>query len=145
MILDSQMALSTAQSIVSGVGDVVSTNVYDTGASADVGIGEDLKIEVRTGTAAAGAGSSIQIVLQTDDNVGFASPKEFPLTAALVFGQFTANKVMAQERLPYGMERFFRLVYRISGASVSAGTITSVIAKDLQAAPPAPTTVPGVK
>jgi len=133
MILDKQEQLSLAQSIVSAAGDVVSTNVYDTGAAADVGIGEEMYIVVKTVAAVVGAGATVQAVLQTDDNVGFASPREFPLTGALAPAALGANTEIVKQRLPIGLERYLRVVYRVAGAATTAGTADAFLVKDVQA------------
>lgn len=144
-ILDSMARFSNAQSIVSGTGDVVSTDIYDTGAAADAGIGEEMYLEARTIAGAVGVGASVQFVLQTDDNASFSSPKEFPLTPALAVAALTANTRQYLGRLPIGLERFLRLVYRITGASITTGTVSAYLVKNPQVAPSLPTTVPGVK
>jgi hypothetical protein len=133
MFMDTQEEFSRAQSLVAGTGDVVSTNVLDTGAAHDEGVGEEVYLNVRVGTAVAGAGATVQVVLQTDDNVGFASPTEFPLSGALAPATLTANKFIVQSRLPIGLERYIRVVYRIAGAAVTAGTADAFLTKDTQA------------
>lgn len=145
MILDTQTRFSSAQSIAAGVGTVASTDTYDTGAAADVGIGQDLNLVIQIGTAVVGAGASVQFVLQSDDNVGFSSPTTFPLTNAIPVASLTANSIQYRGRLPIGLERHIRVAYIISGATTTAGTVTSYLAEDLQVAPALPTTVPGVK
>ena len=40
MYIDSQETFAEGQSVAAAAGDIVSTNVIDTGAAADVGIGE---------------------------------------------------------------------------------------------------------
>lgn len=145
MILDLQNRFSSSQSIAAVVGDIVSTDVYDTSSAADRGIGQDLSLQVHLGAGVVGVGASVQFILQTDDNVGFSSPREFPLTAAIPVAQLTTNSVQHRGRLPIGLERFLRLVYRITGATTTAGTVTAFLAQDMQNAPAAPTTTPGVK
>lgn len=146
MILDSQLVLSTAQSVASVVGDVVSTNIYDTGSTADVGIGEESEIEVRTVAAVtSGGAATLQLVLQTDSTDAFSSPVEFPLTGAIALAALTANTVQYRGRLPYGLERYFRLVYRVAGATTTGGTASAFVLHNLQRAPVIATTVPGVK
>lgn len=146
MYLDTQEFFSSAQSLAAAVGDLASANVYDTGAAADVGIGEEMYLQVNTlaGVTSGGA-ATIQVVLQSDDNSGFASPKEFVLTSALPLASLTANKVLYQGRLPIGLERYLRVVYRIGGAAVTGGTANAFMAKNLQLSPALPTSVPGVK
>jgi hypothetical protein len=146
MILDTQMSLSRAQSVAATVGDIVSTDVYDTGANADVGIGEELYLVSQVNAAVtSGGAATVQFVLQTDDNVGFSSVREFPLTPALALAALTANSVQVRTRLPIGLERFFRVVYRVAGATTTGGTVTTFLTKDIQLAPAIATTVPSVK
>lgn len=145
MILDIQNRLSNAQSLIVGAGDLVSTDVYDTGAAADVGIGEDIYLQIQIGTAALSATGTIQFVLQCDDNVGFSSPKEYPLTLARLQALLGLNTVQYQGKLPIGLERFLRVVYRVGTAAFTAGTVHAFFAKELQVAPTIATTVPGVK
>jgi len=144
MILDSQLSLSREQAIASAASTVASTDYYDTGASADVGIGEDLWIQIAIGAVAVTGGTSVQFVLQTDDNTGFSSAKTIPLTAAIPVAQLTARAVVVQARLPVGLERYFRVGYTSVGTT-SAGTANAFLAKDLQIAPSIVTSVPSVK
>lgn len=146
MILDTQLSLSRAQSIAAAAGDVISTDIYDTGAAADVGIGQDLFLVISTNTAVTSAGAAtVQFILQTDDNPSFSSPREFPLTAALALAALTANTTHVRARLPIGLERYLRVVYRIGTATTTAGSATAFITHDIQHAPPVATTVPSVK
>jgi hypothetical protein len=139
MYMDIQEQFSSGQSLVAGTGDLVSTNVYDSAAGTtpgqnhDEGIGEEIYLNVRVGTAVTAVGGTVQVVLQTDDNVGFATPREFPLTAALAPTALTANTFIVQQRLPIGMERYWRVVYRIAGAAVTVGTADAFMTKDTQA------------
>lgn len=145
-ILDSMARFSNAQSIAAAAGDVVSTDIYDTGAAADAGIGEELYLEIRTVAAVTSGGSAtVQFVLQTDDNSSFSSPKEYPLTAALALAALTANTRQYLGRLPIGLERYLRVVYRIATATTTGGTASAYLVKNPQVAPPLATTVPGVK
>lgn len=146
MILDSQLSLSRAQSIAAAAGDVVSTDIYDTGAAVDVGVGEELVLEVRTVAAVTSAGAAtVQFVLQTATDSAFTSPVEYPLTTAQALAALTANTVQVRSRIPFGLLRYVRVVYRIGTATTTGGTATAFFVKDTQFAPPAPTTVPSVK
>ena len=146
MYIDSQEILSSAQSIAAAAGDVASTNYYDTGAAADVGIGEELFLQISTVAAVtSGGAATVQFVLQCDDNTSFSSPKEFPLTGAVALAALTANTVQYRGRLPIGLERYLRVVYRIGTATTTAGTATAYFTKNVQANASIATTVPGVK
>lgn len=147
MILDSQMSLSRAQSIAAAAGDVVSTDIYDTGAAVDAGNGEDLSLVIQTVAAVTSGGSAtVQFVLQTSPVENFGSGVvEFPLTGARALAALTANTVQYRGRVPIGLLRYVRVVYRIATATTTAGSATAFFVKDLQHAPAAPTTVPSVK
>jgi len=139
MILDSQERFSNGQAISGVVGTVVSTDVYDTGAAADVGAGEELYLFSKLDTALAGAGSSIQAVLQDSaDNSSFADVMGGPviaLAAALV------NTPLAKMRLPLGLRRYLRVAYKTTGATSTGGTASSYLAKDVQANTTYPTSI----
>ena len=132
MLIDTQETFSNGQSVAAAVGDVVSTNVYDTGAAADVGIGEEMYLYAKIGTALAGAGSSIQVVLQTSDAVasGYTDAAAGPVVGVADAG---ANTEIARIRLPIGLKRYLRVVFRVSGATTSAGTASAFLVKDVQA------------
>lgn len=139
MYMDIQEQLSSAQTLAVGTGDTVSTNIYDSAAGTvpgqnhDEGIGEDIWLNIRIGTAALSATGTLQFVLQTDDNSSFSTPKEFILTAALLQAALTANQFIYQGRLPVGMERYWRVVYRVATAAFTAGTVDAFMTKDTQA------------
>lgn len=129
MILDKMTELALAQNIFASGADVVSTNVYDTGAAADVGAGENLFLFAKTVAAVTG-GTSIQVVLQDSaDNSSWAdvqSAKAVPVASA------TANAVLAKMRLPVGLRRYLRVAWRNVGAN-AAGTGSAYILKDVDA------------
>ena len=128
MYIDTQETFAEAQAIASAVGDVVSTNTYDTGAAADVGNGETMILFAKTNAALAGAGSSVQVVLRhSADNITFtdaAAGPVVPLAAA------TANETIARIKLPIGLLRYLRVAFRISGATASGGTASAYLVKD---------------
>lgn len=135
MLIDTQLQLSALQSLIHAVGDVVSTNIIDTGAAADVGIGEGMRLVVRVGTAvlAAGGASTVQFVLQTATDAAFSSPVEVQLSGAIAKASLTANTVVYSSRLPQGLLRYLRVVYRIATNDVTAGTADAFIVKDQDA------------
>lgn len=135
MLMDRQTRMSNAQSIAAAVGDVVSTDVIDTGAAQDVGIGEETELVVSLGAAVTSAGAAtVQPVLQTADDVGFATNlTEYPLRNAIALAALTAGAVLYTGRLPVGMRRFMRVVYRIAGATTTGGTANAYLVLDAQA------------
>lgn len=131
MIIDSQEKFSEAQSVAAAAGDIVSTNVYDTGAAADVGIGEHMYLYAKMNAALVGAGTSIQVVLQDSaDNATFADKQA---SAAVPVASATANATLAKVRLPIGLRRYLRVAYRISGGTTTQGTASAYLVKDVDA------------
>lgn len=132
MILDTQEQFSDAQAVTS-TGDTASTNVYDTGAAADVGIGYDTFVYVKTKAAFTSGGSgTLQIVLQDSaDNSSFADVQA--LTPAKALSTLTANTDLVRARLPIGLRRYVRLAYRVGTAAMTAGTVDAYLALDVQA------------
>ena len=132
MWIDTQETFASAHGVDSTVGDVVSTNVYDTGAAADVGIGEEMYLYAKMDSDLAGAGSSIQVVLQTSDAVGsgYTDAMAGPVVGVAAA---KANVELARIRLPIGLKRYLRVVFRISGATTTDGTASAYLVKDVQA------------
>lgn len=138
MILDTQETFAAAQSVVGAAGDIVSTNVYDTGAAADSGAGEPFYIYAKLNAAVtSGGAATLQVVLQDSaDNSTFADVQT--LTPALALASLTANKELCRARIPVGIRRYLRLVWRIGAATTTAGTASGYIVKDVQAQQYAP-------
>jgi hypothetical protein len=131
MFIDSQEAFAEAQSVAAAAGDITSTNVYDTGAAADIGIGENMYLTAKMNAALVGAGASIQVVLQDSaDNSSFADKIVGPTVGVATA---TANKNLAKIKLPIGLRRYLRVVFRISGATTTGGTASAYLVKDLDA------------
>lgn len=132
MILDAQEQFSAAQSIAAAAGDVVSTNVYDTGSAADSGAGEVVWLYAKTVAAVtSGGAATVQVVLQDSaDNATFADVMSGPVWALASLG---ANKEIAKQRLNTPLRRYLRVVYRIGTATTTGGTASAYLVKDVQA------------
>lgn len=130
MFVDTQETFADAESVASAAGDVVSTNIYDTGAAADVGIGERMYLYAKMNAALVGAGASIQVVLQTSASSG-SGYTDAMAGQVIAVASATANAVLARLALPIGLQRYLRVVFRISGATTTAGTATAFLAKDV--------------
>lgn len=125
MYVDTQETFSLNQSIVAGVGDVVSTNVFDSGTAHDEGAGEPLFVYVKVGTAVAGA--TVTPVLQDSaDNITFTD-----VQTAKPVATPAANTEIAKIRLNIGMRRYWRMAYRLSVAAATTGTVSAFVAKDV--------------
>lgn len=126
MYVDSQIELSNAQDISAG-GTIVSTNVYDTGAAADIGIGQDLYLVSQLASSATGA-DNVQVVLQTSsDNSSWSTVLEGPEVTTV-----TAGTRLFVTKLPHGLSRYLRVQYVITG-SISSGTVDTFITTNADA------------
>jgi hypothetical protein len=132
MILDAQNMLSNGQAVTS-TGDTASTDVYDTGAAADVGIGYDVYMHVKTRAAfTSGGAGTLQVVLQDSaDNSSWADVQT--LTPARALAALGANTEIVRARLPIGLRRYIRFAYRVGTAAMTAGTVDAHLALDVQA------------
>jgi hypothetical protein len=130
MILDSQTNLSALQAITS-LGDTASTNVYDTGAAADVGVGQEQYLFIRTGTAfTSGGAGTLAIVLQ--DSADNSSWADVQISPTYALAALTANKVLLQSRFPIGLRRYIRVAYRVATAAMTGGTVDAFTVMDEQ-------------
>lgn len=132
MYIDTMETLADAQSAAAAAGDIVSTNVYDTGAAADVGMGEEMYWYAKMNAALVGAGASVQAVLQTSSAVG-SGYTDLATGPVIGVAAATANRTLALQRLPIGCLRYLRVVFRISGATTTGGTASAYLIKDAQA------------
>lgn len=128
MLMDTQEIFSNAQA-VTATGDTASTNVYDTGVAADDGIGEPLMLVVNSVAAATSGGSAtVQAVLQTSvDNATWTDAMAGPAVAYTVA---SGSKNLWKARLPYGLNRYLRVAYRIGTAVLTGGTFSAFLVKD---------------
>ena len=131
MILDSQEVFSDAQA-VTATGDTASTNILDTGATQDEGIGEDVYLVVQVDTTATSGGSNTTAaVLQTSaDNSTWVDAVVGP---AIAVASLTAGTQLLRVRLPIGLRRYIRVAYRLATATLTAGKFDAFLVKDVQA------------
>lgn len=116
MILDRENAFSQSQALT-GTSLVASSDVIDLSQIRQIGSGNGepflvLNFEVAPG----GATPTITVALQTDDNVGFATPAT-PIT---YMSAVTTPGASSQLQFPLprqGLERFIRLAYTQGGTS----------------------------
>lgn len=133
MLLDGETQFSNRQAITT---TAVSTNTIDLGAAGtranntspltrDIGGWvKDLLIQVTQDFA---GGTSVQVQMQTDDNVAFASPTVVAQTAAIPVSSLKAGYCFPLSGFPVGTsERFVRLNYVVAG-TMTAGTITAAV------------------
>lgn len=139
MHLDNNTLLSDKQAVVASA---VSTNVLDLKALGitydNVQLGrrqfiEDVPFMVQV-TEDFDALTSLDIIFQTDDNVGFASAKDvFTVNVALT--ELVAGFQLPIDKLPRGInEQFFRMSYVVNGANPTVGQISAGVVSSVDAA-----------
>jgi len=137
-MLDANTKLSIAQAVTS-TGDTASTNIYDTGSanSSDIGLNDGLWINIVVDTTATSSGSAtVQAVLQDSaDGSTFADALVGPVVPVASVVQGVA---LLQACPPLGMRRYFRIVYRIGTAALTAGKFTAFVSLDVQRNIPRP-------
>jgi hypothetical protein len=133
-MLDSNLIFCEAQA-VTATGDTPSTNVYDTGngnGSGDAGLtGENLWINAVCTTAVTSDGSAtVQAVLQSSaDNTTFTDVVAgLPIAKASLL----AGTVMLMVQPPPGMLEYWRVVWRVGTAALTAGAFDAWVSNTIQ-------------
>lgn len=128
MITDFQTLLSNVQAITVAA---PSTNVYDTGSTADDGPGTELKLFASNGAAFASTSLTMAVSLQTAVDAAFTTPIEL-WTHTVLATSLIGNQHINLPNVPNGAKRYLRLYYTPS-ATATAGDITAGIVLGLQA------------
>lgn len=140
-MLDQEVLFSDGQTAVIGTGDTPSTNFYDTGGAngqGDAGqTGENLWINAfaKSNLSTAGATATIAVALQDSaDGATFADVVVGKLFTASVTGPapILAGTALLQIQPPPGMRRYWRLVYRVATAALTAGTLDGYVSNTIQ-------------
>jgi hypothetical protein len=147
-MLDRECIFSEAQA-VTALGDTPSTNIYDTGApynnsqdSENALSGENLWIQVFVNSQVAGAGSSTAAVFQSSpDNLTWTDVLSGSLYPP---AQLTAGTNIMQVQPPTGTQRYWRIVYRVSGAALTGGKFDAYLSNTIQRNVPRPSGIPPV-
>lgn len=131
-MLDINLRFSAAQAVTS-TGDTASTNAYDAGnaAASDFGMVDDLWMNVMVNTTATSGGSAtVQAVLQDSaDNSTFA---DVLAGAAVAVASVTQGTALLQTKLPAGLRRYTRVVYRVGTAALTAGKFDAYVTLGIQ-------------
>lgn len=136
MIFDATLQFSNAQPITA---DAASTNIIDLGATGtvygaaaaiirDVGLGEQVPLAIRVVETFNNL-TSMQILVQTDDNTAFSTPVTVFQSPVYVLADLAIGaKLLLPDWLPAGTkERYVRLFYDITGTTPTLGKITAGI------------------
>jgi hypothetical protein len=137
MILDSQTQFSDAQAITA---TAASTNLYDTGSSADSGPGGHQRIFAIVDEAF-NTLTSLAISLETDDNSSFSSPATL-WSKTFLLAALTLNAKLDLPGISSTAERYYRLKYTVAGSNPTLGKITSGVVLDDQKNTPTPDGIP---
>lgn len=139
MIFDLTTLFSNAQAIVA---DAASTNVLDLGATGrvygaaadlvkDIGKGQDIPILIQV-VEAFNTLTSLHVIIQCDDNVGFASPKDVQ-EQTIPLARLTAGATISMVCIPPGLnERYMRVYYDVIGTNPTLGKVTAGIVTGVQ-------------
>ena len=139
-MIDSESIFCESQAVVN-VGDTASTNSIDNGGANGQGDAgqtqENLWINaVCTTTATSGGGATVQAVLQDSaDDVTFADVQAGP---AVAVASVVAGKVLLQIQPPPGMREYWRVVWRVGTAALTAGNFDAWISNTIQLNVPRP-------
>lgn len=129
MFIDSQTQFSNDQALTAA-GTIPSTNIYDTKASADIGVGKAPMFFATVTTALIG-GTSVQAVLQTStDGVTFTDLAAGPVVAV---ADLKAGKKLAAIAVPHGAKRYLRAAYVVVGTFTS-GKVHASLTLDVDGA-----------
>lgn len=130
MIIDSQTEYSDEQAVTASA---ASTNIVDHGIG-DAGVGEPsvyLNIQVDEAVTATGS-ATVQFALQTDGDSAFGSATTLLQTDAIGKAALTAGTVVAQFKLPVGMERYSRVYYTVATGPLTAGKFSAHLVHDVE-------------
>lgn len=117
---DSQMILAEAQEETT-IADHPSTNIYDNGVEQDSGVGEPLKILAKVNTTVtSGGAATVAAVLQTSDTEG-SGYRDLVATEDFALADLVAGKKLMELTIPNLGNRFYRVVWRIKTAVLTAG------------------------
>ena len=125
MYLDNQTLLSQGQAVTV---DAVSTNVVDLGAIRQLGAGEPISVFIAVTVAAdtSSGDETYSFEVQTDDNVGFASPTTL-IDQDLPRAYLTAGRLIIINLPIDRLERYLRLNYDTGGTTPTI-TVTAWVA-----------------
>lgn len=134
MMIDSQLQFSDAQEITAAAG---STNIIDTGVAGgrDLGVGEELYVQVSVDVALVGASVTLVVALEGDSTTTITpdgTEQLFIIPALAPAGSlYFARLRPGADPLQY---RYLRLKYTPTGGagSLSAGSITAGIVAGIQ-------------
>jgi hypothetical protein len=127
MIMDKELVFSDKQAVTASG---TSTNVVDLG-SADAGNSDHIELFVKV-DAAFNNLTSLGVKLQTSVDAAFTSPVDTPVNSTILLAGLTANTQVVKAKVPYGMYRYARVYYTVTGTAPTTGTVTAALVADMQ-------------
>lgn len=132
MMLDALLKLSDAQAVTA---TAVSTNVIDLSQSRDIGVGEDIYVNIGVDTSAAAAGAAtVTFEVITSANSDLSSPNVLIATGAVGKAELTAGRAPISLCLPPSVyaslplgQRYLGLRYTVGTGPLTAGAFTAYI------------------
>ena len=123
-IMDSKNTLSDNQTLIFAVGTANTTNSINLSADRDIGRGEpvDVLAQITDDFLSAGA-ATLQLILETDDNVGFASAETIYDSGAIGKAALVAGYKFNIPYFPRTNQQWVRGRLIIGTADGTAGTI----------------------
>ena len=86
---------------------------------------------LRIDEAVVGSGASVLFELRTSDDNFSASDVLLFSTGVLGVAALTVDTIIAKIRIPLGVLRYLKMLYTVSGATTTAGTVDAFIVPDV--------------
>lgn len=133
MIIDKECMFSDAQEITTGSENgVKSTNVIDLKAARNIGAGEDIYLVVQVDELMAGAGDTLTVKLQTDDNADLNSASDMQTIGTFPANSAVGTRLVAKIQPNNSFERYIGLLYTAAGSgALEAGKFSAFLTKDV--------------
>lgn len=109
------------------------SDVIDLGTERDVGIGDDIEIDMRLRATAAGATATAQFTLQTATDEAFTSPVDLDATPVIPMATMVLGYEPARWRISSPTNRYLRIKKVVATANFTAGKIDAAVVVDRQA------------
>lgn len=132
MIFDKQTLMSDQQAITATAGSMNQIDLTPRGSSLysmvrDIGPGRPIPIAVQV-TENFNNLTSLQVSLETDEDVAFGSPQVVRQTQAIPLASLVAGYKFLIDWVPRGTnERYMRIKYTVVGTAPTAGKVTAGI------------------
>ena len=127
-LMDSKNTLSDNQTLIFAVGAAPSTNTLNLSVLRNIGIGEPVPVlaQITDDFLSAGA-ATLQLIIETDDNVGFASAETLYDSGAIGKAALVAGYKFLINSFPRTNQKWVRARLVIGTADGTAGTILITI------------------